>query len=159
MMTATTSLLSLTANDLMSRDLVLLPREMSLQAAARLLAESRVSGAPVVDADGRCIGVLSATNFVNMFEKEGICKCADEPVYYSAWQVVERDSQPSDRVESHMTADIVTAPLSTPIVRLARMMLDAHIHRIIIVDRSGKPIGLVSSTDILAALAHAETED
>ena len=39
----------LTAADLMSRDLVLVPQEMSLQGAAHLLSRSHVSGAPVVD--------------------------------------------------------------------------------------------------------------
>ena len=44
-----------------------------------------------------------------------------------------------------------------PLAELARMMLDAHIHRVIVVDRNGKPIGLVSSTDILAVVAHTAT--
>jgi CBS-domain-containing membrane protein len=55
-----------------------------------------------------------------------------------------------------MTSDIVTAPPSTTMVRLGRMMLDAHVHRVIIVNKQGTPIGLVSSTDILAVLAHSE---
>ena len=45
-------LFSLTAADVMSRELVLVPQEMSLQGAARLLSRARVSGAPVVDQDG-----------------------------------------------------------------------------------------------------------
>ena len=57
-------LLELTAADLMSRMLVLVPSEMSLPGAARLLSQAHVSGAPVVDAAGRCVGVLSATDFV-----------------------------------------------------------------------------------------------
>jgi predicted transcriptional regulator len=32
-------------------------------------------------------------------------------------------------------------------------MLDAHVHRVIVVDRQGRPIGVVSSMDILAAVA------
>ena len=35
-------------------------------------------------------------------------------------------------------------------------MIDAHIHRIIIVDQHQHPIGIVSSTDILAAVARAD---
>jgi len=33
------------------------------------------------------------------------------------------------------------------------MMVDAHIHRIIVVDGEGRPIGVVSSTDLVAAMA------
>jgi CBS domain-containing protein len=52
-----------------------------------------------------------------------------------------------------MTPDPVTAGPLTGIKDLARMMLDAHIHRIIVVDPNHRPIGVVSSTDILAAVA------
>ena len=54
-------LMRLSAADIMSRNVVVLPREMSLPGAARMLAQAGVTGAPVVDAGGRCIGVLSAT--------------------------------------------------------------------------------------------------
>jgi CBS-domain-containing membrane protein len=37
---------------------------------------------------------------------------------------------------------------------LARRMLDASIHRVIVVDEDNHPIGIVSSTDIMAAVAH-----
>jgi CBS domain-containing protein len=161
MNTMTKSLLSMTANDLMSRDLVLIPHAMSLRSAARLLSRSRVTGAPVVDAAGRCVGVLSATDFVHCVEKEEHArrKRCEEPVYYSAWQLVEPDSLPLDSVAEYMTSDVVTAPPSVSIVRLAQMMLDAHLHRIVIVNESEKPIGIVSSTDILGVVAQAEDRE
>jgi predicted transcriptional regulator len=34
-------------------------------------------------------------------------------------------------------------------------MLDAHIHRLIVVDEAGAPVGVISSTDILSAVAYA----
>jgi CBS-domain-containing membrane protein len=41
--------LELTAADLMTRDVTVIPRHLSLKAAAHLLAEANVSGAPVID--------------------------------------------------------------------------------------------------------------
>jgi CBS-domain-containing membrane protein len=38
------------------------------------------------------------------------------------------------------------------------MMIDAHIHRIIVVDKKQRPIGIVSSTDLLAAMAYSDGE-
>ncbi len=150
---------SLTAAELMSRDVVLVPRQMSLRQAARLLSRSRISGAPVVDADGRCVGVLSATDFVHRTEKEGgtasapggvpACACSD-------WQVMDVAAFPADEVGAYMTADPVTATPLTGIAELARRMLDAHIHRVIVVDDQHRPIGVVSSTDILAAVARTD---
>ena len=52
----------LTAGDLMSRDVETVPADLPLADAARLLARRGFHGAPVVDADGRCVGVLSVTD-------------------------------------------------------------------------------------------------
>ena len=69
-MPATTKpLLALTAGDLMSRDLVLLTENMPLREAAHLLLENQIGGAPVVDAQGKCVGVVSATDFLRLAEK------------------------------------------------------------------------------------------
>jgi CBS domain-containing protein len=149
----------LTAADVMSRDLTLVPQEMSLQAAAHLLERAGVSGAPVVDEDGRCVGVLSTTDFVHFVgglesnyrwpprrTGERVCE----------WQMVNGSALPEDAVRLHMTADPVTTDPDTPIDALARRMLDAHIHRIVVVDGRGRPTGVVSSTDILAAVAYAD---
>jgi CBS-domain-containing membrane protein len=38
------------------------------------------------------------------------------------------------------------------------MMIDAHIHRIIVVDKKRRPLGIVSSTDLLATMAYADGE-
>ncbi len=146
---------TLKAADLMTQSVVLVPREMSLCAAARLLAQAHVSGAPVVNEDGRCIGVLSNTDFLHYAEREGRRRgpCRAEAMH--AWQIVADEASGDERVSDCMTRDPVTVPPQTPIQQLARMMIDAHIHRLIVVDKDERPIGIVSSTDILAAVAQA----
>jgi CBS-domain-containing membrane protein len=131
-------LLALTAADVMAREVVVIPAGTSMRAAAQLLADAQISGAPVVDADGRCVGVLSAADFFLGAVKENL----------------EIDS--TDKVGEHMTADPVTVEPATPIRQLARMMLDARIHRVIVVDDQHRPIGVVSSTNVLAAMAYAD---
>jgi predicted transcriptional regulator len=37
-------------------------------------------------------------------------------------------------------------------------MIEAHIHRVIVVDERDQPIGIVSSTDILGAVAQADSQ-
>lgn len=194
-------LIALKAADLMSRDVVTVPEGMSLRAAARLLFQNQISGAPVVDASGRCTGVLSAADFVRWAEEaghgaedvplpacpyqvkgrlltgepavictlaEGCCPlqevrpttagrhttvCRQPTGVLCDWQQVT-ENLPRDAVRHYMTADIVTALPQTPLPELARMMIDAHIHRVIVVDVGRKPVGVVASTDLLAALAY-----
>jgi CBS-domain-containing membrane protein len=145
-------LASLTAADLMSRDVVLVPQEMSLQGAAHLLSRAHVSGAPVVDVNRRCIGVLSTTDFLHWVENGNTRQKPSEAVCH-AWQIFGDEASPTDTVACFMTADPVMAAPGTSIGAIAQMMLDARIHRVIVVDHNEHPIGIVSSTDVLAAVA------
>jgi CBS domain-containing protein len=64
-MNATTgSLFALTASDLMSRDVVTITEDTPLRTAAELFVRRKVGEAAVVDADGRCVGMLSAAELV-----------------------------------------------------------------------------------------------
>jgi CBS-domain-containing membrane protein len=152
-------LLELTAEELMSRDLIMIPHKISLRAAAHRLAEAHISGAPVIDESGRCVGVLSATDLVHWVDRgERAAKRGPSSVrrFCCEWEVIELGALPADAVSTHMTTNLVTARPDARIGELARWMLDAHIHRIIIIDEASKPIGIVSSTDILAAVAREE---
>ncbi len=135
------SLLALTANDLMSRDVVAIPAGTTMRTAARTLAQARITGAPVVNGEGQCIGVLSASDFFRGAVHENL------------------EIDPADQVGQHMTSDPVTVDAATPIQQLARMMLDADIHRVIVVDTERQPVGVVSSTDVLAAMVYARSDD
>ena len=156
---STKSLLTLCAVDVMSHHVVMIPRAMSLQGAARMLARAGITGAPVVNANGRCIGVLSTTDFMHWVEKDrkpGKPKASGEPIC-SAWQIPAATIEPGCTVEDFMTRDPVLVGPHTKLGELARLMLDVHIHRLIVVDKvSQRPLGIVSSMDILAALARAE---
>jgi CBS domain-containing membrane protein len=149
-------LTDLTAADVMSRAVKTIPQEMPLQEAARMLAHEHISGAPVVNREGKCVGVLSAIDFVRWAEKGAKeIQARVWPSYTSDWQVVDLQCLPKDEVRSHMSADLVMAAPTHLVTDLARMMIDAHIHRIVVVDAERRPIGIVSSTDIVAAVARA----
>jgi CBS-domain-containing membrane protein len=152
---------ALTAADLMSPDVVTIPQHFSLQKAAHMLSHARVTGAPVIDDRGVCVGVISATDFVHLADVEARpLPCHDSAqgteCICSEWQVMEVDDLPTDEVGCFMTPDPVTVKPNTAVTDLARMMIDSHIHRLIVVDAERRPVGVVSTTDILAAVAYAD---
>ena len=151
---------ALTAEDPMSRDVVTVRQEMSLPTVARLLSRAHITGAPVVDALGVCVGVISASDFLCLADPDrhgDPSRCTAPQCACSEWQVMDVSELPPDEVRQHMTADPVTVSPTTPVGQLAQKMLDAHIHRVIVVDGKGRPIGVVSSTDLIAAIAQTET--
>jgi CBS domain-containing protein len=143
----------------MSPAAVVVPEEMSLQGAVRLLWQANVTGAPVVNAEGRCVGVISATDLLQWVGKGQTptrARAAVSRCVCSDWQVGGAENLPEEAVRHHMTADPVTAAVGASAGELARMMVDAHIHRVIVVDGECRPVGVVSSTDLLAAIARAD---
>jgi CBS domain-containing protein len=159
MLAAGDSFLSLTAEDLMSRQVVTIPQEMSLSAAARVMRRAQITGAPVVNTDGVCIGVVSATDFLHLGKRGRRTMPRDWPgpkCICSDWQVHDIEDLPVAEVRQYMTPNPVTVSPTTPLQDIARLMLDAHIHRVIVVDTEGRPVGVVSSTDLIATVARTE---
>lgn len=159
------ALFDLTAADLMSRAVITLRQDMQLPEAARVLARTHISGAPVVDDAGRCVGVFSTADIARLALRDADaaprrptapgCTCSD-------WQILDLDDWdvfPVDFVSEFMTADPVMVPPTTPVRELARQMVDAHIHRLIVAGPDQHPLGIVSSTDVLAALARTARQD
>jgi CBS domain-containing protein len=52
-----------------------------------------------------------------------------------------------------MPAKLVTVTPQAPLEALAQKMVDAHIHRVLVVIDRNRPCGIVTSTDVLAAVA------
>jgi len=158
--TAAKPLLTLTAADLMTTPVTTLPQTMTLREAAGLLSGPSISGAPVVDAQGHCVGVLSSSDFVTWAGKgaeEG--EQGTEIRFIAPWgEVISIEDSPDHEIHRYMTVPPVTVSPRTPIGDLAQKMVDDHIHRILVVDHDG-PRGIVTSTDILAAVVRAAAQE
>jgi CBS domain-containing protein len=127
---------------------------MSLAEAARLLSGSNISGAPVVDEGGRCIGVLSSNDFVTWAGQEG-----EVTNFIAPWgEIIDISDFPENEIRHYMTAQPIVVSPTAPVRLLAQTMVDAHIHRILVVEGQDRPCGIVTSTDILAAVAQSVSE-
>ena len=154
-------LLSLRVCDVMSSSVVEVSVNASLADAAALLIENNVTGAPVIDESGRCVGVLSSTDFmVRDRLPEG---CTEETALGYEHVLVKKTGLGSyqieacqeDRVGEHMTPAVQTITETAPIMNAARAMCGEHIHRLIVVDEKGRPVGIVSTLDLVAAMVAA----
>lgn len=164
MQTTSQQLFALTADDLMSRDVITLSRNMSLADVSCVLERFQIGGAPVVDAQGRCIGVFATVDFLRQTKPGNRAARMPPPVpgcACSEWKIIDSDDWDNfsaDSVNHYMTTDPSVVAPTTRLGELAETMVDAHIHRLIVVDADRRPIGIVSSTDVLAAIARAAKE-
>ena len=61
------------ASDIMTRNVHTIRPGASAQEAARLLSQEHISGAPVVDAHGKVIGIVSEADIISKVNREGLC--------------------------------------------------------------------------------------
>ena len=110
----------------MSTPLLTLPLSATLRDAVRLFNTHRIHGAPVME-DGRLAGIVTLSD---------IARGLDEGLTLDS---------PASEV---MTADVVKAPSSIRLYELVGRFKEREIGRLIVVE-DGKPIGIVTQTDII----------
>lgn len=124
----------LRVGNLMSIDPVTVDPEASASEAETLLKMYRVSGLPVVD--GRdVLGVISRSDLMVAHSSE---------IISANWDRM--------RVRHVMSAPAVTVGAGATVAMAARELLVRHIHRLVVIDDEGHPIGVVTPLDLLRPL-------
>lgn len=145
-----------TAKDIMTAEPVCAEPSTTIRQLARLFEENDISGCPVVDQEGKVVGVVSKTDLIRRCS-EGT---ADIPPAYLFEVVCEQDSgdgesdgppipEPLVCVQDFMTESAVTVRPSCPVHEVAALMTDKHIHRVVVVDDEDFPIGMITTLDVL----------
>ena len=155
-------LLTLRVVNVMSRDVIQVSPRQNMADAADLLFEHEISGAPVVDESGRCVGVLSATDFVRERCRRRVrAQGPDREPGVSPGDVLPGQACvgfDAHRVADHMTPILHSISEGSTLVEAARSMCDHHIHRLMVLDDHGHLRGVLSSLDVAAAFISAIEE-
>jgi CBS domain-containing protein len=140
--------------EVMTSPVISVPSEGSISQAIQLMLQRRISGLPVVDKDGRLVGIVTEGDFLRRVETGtqrqrprwlefliGPGRLADE---YTRTH--------GRRVHDVMTADPVTVTEETPIEEVVQIMEKHRIKRVPVV-RGDDLVGIVSRANLLHALA------
>jgi CBS domain-containing protein len=122
----------LRARDLMEKDVITIAPETPIADVQRLFVEDEIHGAPVVDEDGRVLGVISTADVLRIGQDY-----ADRLDDFTAADA--------------MTKELVSAPPTATAVDLATTMYRQRVHRILIVEDRAL-VGIVTTFDLLRAL-------
>jgi CBS domain-containing protein len=124
--------------DFMTIDPIFTSPDARLEDAERLLEAYGISGLPVVEEDGRLVGVISQTDLLRGGgEIRGAARMRSTGL----------------RVGEVMTSPATTVNVATPLCEAARLMRDEKIHRVVAVNDSGTPVGVLSSMDFVSLYA------
>jgi CBS domain-containing protein len=145
--------------DVMNTTVISVKPEMTVRDAAKVLVDHGISGAPVLDASGGLVGMLSEGDLIHRTELEtGERRRSWWLDHLSA----SRDAV--DYVKSHglavadvMTQDVVSVDETAPLSEVANLMETRHIKRLPVL-RDGQLVGIVSRANLVQALASAPQE-
>jgi CBS domain-containing protein len=137
----------------MTRPVVTVPADATVWAAADILLGSRISAAPVVDADGRMIGIVSEADLMNRPETGTVPGRSWLQRLLADEAALARDymRSHSHHVTDVMTRDVVVADERTELGEIAGLMQRHRIKRVPVV-RDGKVVGIVSRANLLQGL-------
>lgn len=123
----------LTAGAIMTSDIVTVRPDASVQEAIDVLLNQQISGLPVVEDDGRLVGVI--TEF--------------------ALLAVAYDKRVKNHsVRHHMTRDVIAVDVDDPISRIADLCIVHRVRRVPVM-KDGRLVGVIARRDVLRALVES----
>lgn len=145
------------AADVMTPRVVSIGPDATVAEVAQLLLDHRISALPVVDGEGRLIGIVSEGDLMRRTE-------TGTERHRSWWLRAFGDTATlaADYVKSHalrvrdvMTAEVLSVTPDTGLTEVANLLEKRRIKRVPVV-RDGRPVGIISRSNLLQALVAAK---
>jgi CBS domain-containing protein len=133
------------AGDIMTTGAATVRPDASIVEAARMMVEHRISGLPVVDGQGKLVGIVTEGDFLRTDDggRPRIIEVATGGM--SAGELMIR------RVEEIMSRDPITAGVETSLEEVVALMEQHSVKRLPIVTE-GKVVGILSRANLIMAL-------
>lgn len=125
----------ISVRDFMAKDLIVFKPSDDIYKAIDTLVKAEISGAPVVDEDGKLVGIISQKDCLRILANG---------VFHNA---------PAGEVRQYMTEAVMTIEPEMDIFTVVDIFLNTVYRRLPIVE-DGVVVGQVSRRDILRAIQH-----
>ena len=131
-----------------------------VEEVVRLLRENELPGVPVVDGDGRCVGIVTEADLV-LPDDQGDLHIPHYINLFGGTVFLEPLGRFEQRLRKAfaskasdmMTSDPDTVDPDTSVRDAARLIHESGHNRLPVVDEDGRLVGVVTRVDVLGALA------
>jgi CBS domain-containing protein len=147
-----------TVRDIMTTKVITLTPDTEITRATQILLENQINGAPVVDAEGRLIGILCQSDLIAQQKKlpiPTVFTLLDAYITLPTSQKLEKQIRKiaALKVADAMTAQPVTVQADTRLETVAALMVDNGFHTLPVVEEN-RLVGIIGKEDILRTLLH-----
>jgi len=144
-----------TVKDVMTKTVVVVQDAAPFKEIARLMQEYRASALPVVDEEGRLLGIVSEAD---LLLKEDPGFEGERHLFEGRFRRVQREKAFGLVAGQLMTAPVYTVVPDTPLAEAARLMHDKGVKRLPVVDARGVVLGIVSRADVVKIFLRSDDE-
>ncbi len=119
------------ASEIMSNEVLTCTALTTLEEALKIMINNRITGMPVVDGEGKLVGIVSESDLIKLF---GVMKDPDQaffqqPIMYST--------------------DFHTISANTPLTEIINVFIKTRTRRLPVIDENRRLIGIVSKRDLM----------
>ena len=140
--------------EIMVKDVTSISPETGADEALDLLEKMQISGLPVIDENGKLVGMFTEKDILSYILPSYIERVG-RFIYEENPKSTKKKFMELNKIKVRqlMRKDVVTTTEDTALCEVARIMLTQKARRIPVIDKSGKVVGIVARCDILKAFA------
>ena len=146
----------ITANDIMTQEVISISPETEIAQAAKLLLTNRINGVPVINDAGELVGILCQSDLIIQQKNipiPSLFTLLDGFIPLTSSKKLDKEVEKiaATKVADAMTPAPVTVNSDTGIEEIAALMVEKNYHTLPVVD-ANKLVGIVGKVDVLRTL-------
>ena len=145
----------LKAADIMTKDVITVKYETTIEELARLLIDYKISGVPVIDDDNKLIGIVTENDLIKKnkrFHIPTIVRLFDAYFLLDSGKVEDEiKKMVATTVGEIFTKKVLSIAEDTTLEEIATIMAEKHIHLLPVL-RDNEVIGIVGKADVVRSM-------
>jgi CBS domain-containing protein len=144
------------AKDIMTRQVLTVTPDMSIKDLAQFLLQHKISGAPVVDEQGRLLGLITEKELIEQKKSlhiPTVVTIMEAVIYLESPKHFEQELKEilASKVEDLYLKDIVTVQEATELERIATLMSESEA-QLLPVMQGVELVGIIGKADMVRAI-------
>lgn len=147
----------LLAKDIMTKKVITINQDASIEELSNLLLDNKISGVPVIDNDGKIVGIATEGDIIirdTDMHFPRYFKLLDSIIYLESLTKFKDSLRKhlAIKVSEIMTSDIASCTAETSVEEIAGMMVEKKINRIPVLSADNMIEGIITRADIVKSM-------
>jgi CBS-domain-containing membrane protein len=146
-----------TAKDIMTTIVITVRKDTSVKELAEILWQNKISGAPVLDENGKLFSVVTENDLIDQRKKIHIptmISILDSVIFLESSKKTEKEikKMAGNTVQDICASELVSVSEDTGLDEIATIMSEKNLHTLPVV-KDGELVGVIGKSDIIRSMA------